>query len=117
MQSPLFGKHFAFPLASFGHRLGGRRIQCLLPHRLLLVYEEGAAWLRLEVLAASICCLHQEMDCTVQGTAFCRTSQLIVQLHVLLRNNFWLELAIVPEDYLHFWWYFVQAIKQLHRIK
>lgn len=83
----LFEELFAFLLAFFEHRLGGRGIQWLLPYHLLLIY--GGHYVIL-FKCASTCCLHQEMDCMVQDKAFHRSSWLPISL----KNNFCLESAL-----------------------
>lgn len=51
--------------------------------------RERTTWVCINVHAASICCLHQEMDWTVQDTASHRSSLWVVRLHIWGTISVW----------------------------
>jgi len=72
-------------------------------------------YMTLNALSAYICCLHQEMDCAVQDTALIEVPSWLCSC-----TYHWGTISgwklLCSRILFTFWWYFVQAIKQLHRI-
>lgn len=113
---PAFWSAFCIPFGIVGHRLGERRIQWLLPHHLLLVYEER------ELHEFVYMCMLPPFAVSIRRWIELSKIQLLIEVHCGLCSCTYEEQFLSGsffgfEDYLHFCWYFICTTKQPHIIK